>query len=323
MHQNQVREIEIDIDPASLVGRMLSVRSKIAAEFLQDLDLLIAANKEILTSYNQKCLDARQDDCSKKEKKDEDVKNKKLKDQEEDEETEEEYKRSMKPLQAGSSSSMSTGDFNFGQRTIQTFERSSIYMINNHPNFINPESTLLRSTSFDLLFLLSTQESIHRLLESYQEAGEEKEVSFAWLLEYYNNSLEKYFDGNQSFGRADDFIDDLLLTPPSLKNIDDNVGFIDPLSIVEDIIELREEVVEEWKLLMSLTQHDQESLKQAVFVKQMAKWGHKVPETKSKAKSVEEKKNDDNDGDDKKDKKDESIECEKEKDVVELFGEFE
>ncbi len=255
---------------------MLSVRAKIATEFVQDFDLLIAANREILTSYNQKSLDARQkEECSKKETKKSKQKNKKGNKKAENidnEEEEDEYKRSMEPLQAGS---MSSGDFNFGQRTIQTFERASVYMINNHPNFINPESTLLRSTSFDLLFLLSTQESIHRLLQSYKEAGEEKEVSFAWLLEYYNNSLEKYFDGNQSFGRADDWFDELLLTPPSLKNIDGNLGFIDPLSILEDIIAIREKVAEEWKSLISLTPHEQESLRQAVFVKQMEKWGHK------------------------------------------------
>eukprot|EP01083_Nonionella_stella_P236825 831347_1 len=103
-------------------------------------------------------------------------------------------------------------------------------------------------------------------------AGEEKEVSFAWLLEFYTNSLDKYFDGNQSFGRADDFLDDLLMTPPSLKTIDGNMGFIDPLLIVEDIISVREEVALEWKNLVSLVPHEHEKLRQAIFVKQMEKW---------------------------------------------------
>ena len=248
-------EIEIDIDPPSIAGRMISVRDKIAEEFVKDLDLVIAANQEILPSYNQKCLDARKDEeCTNFD----------------DEECDD--RCSIEPLEVGSLS----GDFNFGQRTIQTFERASVYMINNHPNFNNPESTQLRSTSFDLLFLLSTQESIHRLLRSYKVAGEEKEVSFSWLLEFYTDSLEKYFDGNQSFGRADDFLDDLFQTPPSLKTNDKNVGFVDPLSIVEDVISLREEVAEEWKNLLSLTSKEHESLRQAIFVKQMSQWGHNI-----------------------------------------------
>ena len=128
-----------------------------------------------------------------------------------------------------------------------------------------------------LLFLLSTQESIHRLLKSYKKAGEEKEVSFNWLIEYYTKSLEKYFDGNQSFGRADDFLDDLLLTPPSLKTIDGNMGFIDPLLIVEDIIRVREEVASEWKDLVSLAPLEHEGLRQEIFVKQMSnKCQHRI-----------------------------------------------
>jgi len=200
----------------------------------------------------------------------------------------------IKPVQEGSST---TGDFNFGQRTTQMFERAAVYMLNNHPNFNNPESTLLRSTSFDLLFLLSTQESIHRVLKSYKKAGEEKDVSFAWLLEFYNSSLDKYFDGNQSFGRADDFLDDLLLTPPSLKTIDNNIGFIDPLSIAEDIIKVREDVAKEWKNLMTLVPHDQEKIRQAVFVKQMAKWGNPVAETTSESKEENSKKISEENGD--------------------------
>ena len=242
---------------------MLAVRTKIASEFAEDLDLIIAANKEILASYNDKCMKAREDEKDKKGQVEDD-----------------EDGCAIKPVQGGSMS----GDFNFGQRTTQTFERGAVYMINNHPNFNNPESTLLRSTSFDLLFLLSTQESIHRVLKSYKKAGEEKEVSFSWLLEYYNNSLDKYFDGNQSFGRADDFLDDLLLTPPSLKTIDNNIGFIDPLMIAEEIIKVREEVAKEWKNLMTLVPHDQEKIRQAVFVKLMAKWGNPVVETASESK---------------------------------------
>ena len=49
----------------------------------------------------------------------------------------------------------------------------------------------------------------------------EKHVDFIWLIDYYKSSLEKYFEGNQRFGRADDFLDDLLLTPSCLKELED------------------------------------------------------------------------------------------------------
>jgi len=121
--------------------------------------------------------------------------------------------------------------------------------------------------------LLSLQESIERVLKAYKVAGEEKEISFAWFLDYYKKSLDKYFDGNQSFGRADDFLDDLLSTPPSLKTIDGAVGIIDPLSIVEDIIRVRKEVATEWKLLISEAPSHHEILRREIFVKQMTNWG--------------------------------------------------
>ncbi len=116
------------------------------------------------------------------------------------------------------------GDFNFGQRTNQSFDRDAVYYITNHPSFNDNDASPLRASSFDLLFLLSTQEAIHRILKTYAEAGEEKDVSFAWLKSYYIDGLATYFDGNQSFGRADDFMDDLLNTPPALKTIGNKVG---------------------------------------------------------------------------------------------------
>lgn len=253
-------EIEIDIDPTSLANRILSVRDRISKEWASDLELLIVANQNILTSYAAR----HKEDRDKEEE---------LANQDDD------YERgSLERHRTGAIS----GDFNFGQRTVQSFERDAIYFINNHPSFNDMDATPLRTSSFDLLFLLSMQEAIHRLLESYHEAGEEKEVSFAWLKQFYNSGLEKYFDGNQSFGRADDFMDDLLNTPPALKKIGDKLGFIDPLAIAEDIISEREEVALEWKDLMAKVELDHADLRTEIFRRQMAKWGQKVDPPKSK-----------------------------------------
>ena len=192
-------EIEIDIDPQSLANRILSVRDKISKEWAADLDILITANQQILSSYAAKRKKARETEKA----------------------DEGDYNRgSLEPIYPGAM----PADFNFGQRTLQSFDRAAIYYINNHPNFNDMDASPLRSSSFDLLFLLSMQEAIHRVLKSYKEAGEEKEVSFAWLKTLYNESLDKYFDGNQSFGRSDDFLDDLLSKSPALKTIGNKIG---------------------------------------------------------------------------------------------------
>ena len=83
---------------------------------------------------------------------------------------------------------------------------------------------------------------------SYSKAGKEKHVHFIWLIDYYKSSLEKYSEGNQKFGRANDFIDDLLLIPSCLKELeDDKIDIVDATAIVEDIMPYRSKVVSEWK----------------------------------------------------------------------------
>ena len=156
-------------------------------------------------------------------------------------------------------------------RENQAFERGSVYLLNNHLSFSDVASSPLRSTNFDLLFLLATQESIHRVLVSYSKAGDEKKVPFVWLIDHYKSSLDTFFLGNQRFGRADDFLDDLLLTPPSLKKGEDGkVDIIDTKAIVEDIINSVGEVAMEWREQMLLIPEKQEDFRKQLFVRQMA-----------------------------------------------------
>jgi len=57
LQQKQFREFHIDIDPSSLVPRILSVREQIAREFGIDLELVRIANDQILKSYENKVRD--------------------------------------------------------------------------------------------------------------------------------------------------------------------------------------------------------------------------------------------------------------------------
>merc|ERR1711957_151755 len=216
-------EVEITIDGCSLAIRILSVRAQLGREWAEDLLLVKEANDQILTSYNQKLLNSQQE-------KTESTKLDGI------------YKREQ-------------------SRENQAFERGSVYLLNNHLSFSDVASSPLRSTNFDLLFLLATQESIHRVLVSYSKAGDEKKVPFVWLIDHYKSSLDTFFLGNQRFGRADDFLDDLLLTPPSLKKGEDGK---------EDIINSVGEVAMEWREQMLLIPEKQEDFRKQLFVRQMA-----------------------------------------------------
>ncbi len=143
-------------------------------------------------------------------------------------------------------------------------------------------SSPYRERNFDLLQLLSLQEAIHRTLREYMSAGESKEVSFHFLREFYIDRLSSHFDGYQVHGRADDFLEELLLTMPSLKTSTSSGGcggcgggdrvhmeFIDPVNIARDIIGERSEVLFDWKDDMGRVADDHIGLRKAMWTKQM------------------------------------------------------
>ena len=135
-------------------------------------------------------------------------------------------------------------------------------------------SSPLRRGDFDLLFFLCTQESIHRLLHQFREEGEAKEVSFTWLRVFYSGRVAEFFDGDQAYGRADDFLEELVLTPPSIIDVGGGrVGLIDPMRITEDIINVRTQVAREWMQFMKYVPQDHIDLRKTLFERQILKWG--------------------------------------------------
>ena len=201
-------EFEIDVDPVSLTTRILSVREQIANEWASsDLDILQAANAQILESY---------------------VKLAKL-------------ERAKRDDQL-----VTTPDM--------VFERTSMTSLNNMTEtFVSngggAASSPFRKGNFDLLYNLCTQASIHRLLrqlsgdEANADAGlalslssskHQQQVSFVWLRDFYTDRVEEYFDGDQMYGRADDFMDDLLSASPSVVYREDGhgePGLADPMGL--------------------------------------------------------------------------------------------
>jgi hypothetical protein len=132
----------------------------------------------------------------------------------------------------------------------------------------------LRKGNYDLLVLLATQESVHRILRSYQQV-EGFKVSFEWLRDFYADRIGDYFDGSGEYGRADDFLEQLLLTPPSVKQaVGQKADLIDPLKIAEDIIRTRSQVARDWKEVCRRIPKDHTELRKILLAKQMLKWGN-------------------------------------------------
>lgn len=130
----------------------------------------------------------------------------------------------------------------------------------------------LRKANFDLLVLLATQESVHRVLREYQE---ENVSSLNWLRDFYANRIDDYFDGSGEFGRADMFLEELLQSPPSVKKVVGNKmpDLIDPLKIAEDVIRMRTQVAQDWKIICQAVPEEHTQVRKVLLAKQMLKWG--------------------------------------------------
>jgi hypothetical protein len=158
------------------------------------------------------------------------------------------------------------------------FNRNSMAMLTNSMD-IGWGSTPLRKSSFDLLVLLSTQESIHRILREYARAKDKS--SLHWLRDFYIARVGKYFDGHQEVvGQADAFLEELLTTCPriqkakngsSLLSSSSKAHLIDPMRMAQDIIRERSQVAREWKELVALTPHDHIDMRRILLARQMGK----------------------------------------------------
>jgi hypothetical protein len=231
-----------------LATRIVSVRDQISKEWVDDLETLIETNDEILESYEEHQLEARaleEDDDE---------------DEDEDDDDDDNDDQSVKDLTAPYSKS-SQGD-------ALVYVHNSVVMVTNTIAKQDRDSSPYRRSNFDLLVLLSTQESIHRVLREYMK---EDDRNFAWLREFYVKHVREYFDGHQqSFGRADEFLEKLLAAPPVVqKGSNGEIRLIEPMGIAEDIIRERSEVAREWKLIAVQTPDDHIDLQRLILTRRM------------------------------------------------------
>ncbi len=224
-------EFAIQINPASLVQRLLSVREQLAQEFERDLEIVGIVDGMIIESYFS---------TMKKERGE---------------------AQQQQQQQLWNDNEVEGVDMiPINHESGRAFERISVNILSNFTEFASSGSTSsspFRKGNFDLLYNLCTQASVHRLLRDLQESKVDS-VSYQWLLKFYSEQLSEFFDGDVAFGRADDFIDALLRSPPTLVSVDDgrSIGLTDPLRIAERIIAKRSEVAHEWIGMMKEVKQD-------------------------------------------------------------------
>ena len=248
-------DFEIDIDPPSLVQRIVSVRDQIANEWVSDLETLVKVNEMILESYHNF------------------QSSKRLKEVDENIKSDEVDKWCDNITDVTSLTAPYSSPY---EKSFRAYDRSAMLIMGNNIIQDGRASSSFRKGNFDLLGLLATQESIHRVLQKYKDEATslgELNVSFEWLKQFYFARIPTHFDGNQEYGRADDFLEELLIAAPSVKvNNGKLMGFIDPMRMAEDIIEARSQVAHDWRdLVMNVPTKDHAELRSMCLSIRMGK----------------------------------------------------
>jgi hypothetical protein len=207
-YNGYVPEYELEIKPASLCARIVSVRDQIAREFTRDLDVIAAMGGHTLDSYWESLTNRRDQIAD------------------------------------------NNDDVAGGNAQIKLRRENLFFLELNVNDDSDYAPSPLRKGNFDLLVLLSTQESIHRVLNDPNRQNGVEKVTNYYLRNFYAQRLVSHFSGAQRYGRADDFLEELLGTAPSVVQLSDGATtLIDTHSIAELILKEREAVALEWKEL--------------------------------------------------------------------------
>lgn len=177
-------DYELEIKPASVCSRLISIREQIAREFARELDVLADISSDGVEYEN------------------------------------------LKQEQPGK----------------RQYKTPLFFLDNPFDDGVPPSP--LRTGNFDLLLLLTTQESIHRILNLSSPLIDEYEIdqsSLEFLRNFYLRKKESHFIGSKNFGRADDFMEQMLNT-----NDEEEYDLLDPIQIVDIILKEREQVATEW-----------------------------------------------------------------------------
>jgi hypothetical protein len=226
-----IPDYQLEIVPASLCSRLVSVREQIAREFAKDLDVISA-------SMGRKALEA--------------------------------YMRSStsSALKGGAAAGATTDDdqvaasesdsdveqASSSAQQPRRLQRPSLFFLELAADGNAVDPSPLRKGNFDLLLLLCTQEAVHRVLQD----SDMDSASRYYLQNFYLERLYTHFMGSVPYGRGDDFLEELLWQTPRLVHSrsaheDSLVSWlfsyqlVDPLRLAEAILHQRERVASEWR----------------------------------------------------------------------------
>lgn len=219
-----------------MVRRILSVREQLSKEWVEDLDVLLKLNEEITESFadhNRKATvkdDEDDDELNTKNPKD-------STDEEKEDKNLSDLDALLKVFEAptgGDSDSNASSTSSIEEKGQTMFDRT---ILNTWSQLLwNPKrgSSPYRKANFDLLLLLATQESIHRVLDSYKNDDAIRSETHEWLLEFYKDNVNEYFDGHQTHARSEDFLEEIFKSPRSIIETNNEVlAWVDPAIIAE------------------------------------------------------------------------------------------
>jgi len=257
------KDYEVEINPASLCTRLISVREQIAAEFANDLGIIHNMGYHIMDSYweymdSQKKIN--QDDYN----------------------NEAEQKPAAAELGAGGN--IDTNGFDGNLKSEVTMSSGA----DGAPRILPPHNLVflsyaldpvngytpspLRKGNFDLLVLLATQESIIRILNNAQQeklAGDQQRMYQKYLSDFYAERILSHFSGIQRYGRADDFLEELLFSSPRMSTGDGFSALVDPIRLTEMILDERMQVALEWQAMSKDVPNDHITIKRLQLDKLM------------------------------------------------------
>ena len=231
-------EFRVDIRPASLVQRLLAVRGQLASEFEKDLGLVRMIDVTVVMSM---------------------------------------YYRKLAAAVANDDDAATTKGEGMPQSSL--FDRVSLDIITSYMKFQDDgigdgslPSSPLRRANFDLLYGLCTRASAHRLLWELERSAsssstniddiDDNVILFEWFKQFYVDNAPLYFDGDQNFGRSDEFIDAVLRAPPPLP---DGWHSTDPLRMAQRIVSIQKDVALEWMGMMEEVEEDHRVLNDVIF----------------------------------------------------------
>lgn len=107
----------------------------------------------------------------------------------------------------------------------------------------NPSA--LRKGNFDLVSLMATQESIHRILNNPRDEKTLSRGDRQYLSNFYLQRLVSHFSNRQPYGRSTYFLLELLQSTPVVSASTESI--VDPIRIAEQILATRSEVALEWR----------------------------------------------------------------------------